>query len=151
MPEELIVSKIRDGTVIDHIKAGRGKKVLDFLGINENYPEVVTLLMNVPSKKIKKKDIVKVANKFLKQEEVNKIALIAPNATCNVIKDYKVVDKISIKLPKMIEGILKCPNPKCISNENEPLTSKFFVEKEEQVTLRCYYCERLIDLKDVLR
>ena len=151
MPEELIVSKIRDGTVIDHIKAGRGKKVLDFLGINENYPEVVTLLMNVPSKKIKKKDIVKVANKFLKQEEVNKIALIAPNATCNVIKDYKVVDKISIKLPKMIEGILKCPNPKCISNENEPLTSKFFVEKEEPVTLRCYYCERLIDLKDVLR
>jgi len=151
MPEELIVSKIKDGTVIDHIKAGRGKKVLDFLGINENYPEVVTLLMNVPSKKIRKKDIVKVANKFLKQEEVNKIALIAPNATCNVIKDYKVVDKISIKLPKMIEGILKCPNPKCISNENEPLTSKFFVEKEEPVTLRCYYCERLIDLKDVLR
>ena len=151
MPEELIVSKIKDGTVIDHIKAGRGKKVLDFLGINENYSEVVTLLMNVPSKKIGKKDIVKVANKLLKQEEVNKIALIAPNATCNVIKDYKVVDKISIKLPKMIEGILKCPNPKCISNENEPLTSKFFVEKEEPVTLRCYYCERLIDLKDVLR
>jgi len=151
MPEELIVSKIRDGTVIDHIKAGKGKKVLDFLGINGNYPEVVTLLMNVPSKKIKKKDIVKLANKFLKQEEVDKIALIAPNATGNVIKNYKVVNKMNIKLPKMIEGILKCPNPKCISNENEPLKSKFLVEKKEPVTLRCYYCERLIDLKDILR
>lgn len=150
MSEELIVSKIKEGTVIDHIKAGRGKKVLDFLEINEDYPEIVTLLMNVKSKKIGKKDIVKVANKFLKQEEVNKIALIAPNATFNVIKNYSVVDKMNIKLPNIIEGILKCPNPKCISNANEPLTSKFLVDKKEPLTLRCFYCERLIDLKDVL-
>ena len=151
MPEELLVSKIKDGTVIDHIKAGKGKKVLDFLEINENYPENVILLMNVVSKKIGRKDIVKVSNKFLKQEEVNKIALIAPNATGNVIKNYKVVNKLKLKVPKQIEGILKCPNPKCISNENEPLTTKFLVEKQDPVTLRCYYCERLIDLKDILR
>lgn len=150
MPEQLIVSKIKDGTVIDHIKAGKGKKVLDFLDINENYPETATLLMNVPSKKIKRKDIVKVANKFLKQEEVNKIALIAPNATCNVIKNYKVVEKRKIELPKVIEGILKCPNPKCITNMNEPLKTKFIVKKNDPVNLRCFFCERLIDLKDVL-
>jgi len=151
MPEELIVSKIKDGTVIDHIKAGKGKKVLDFLRIDDKYPEIVILLMNVSSKKISKKDIVKVENKFLKQEEVDEIALIAPNATANVIKNYKVVDKLKIKLPKVVEGILKCPNPKCVSNMNEPLTTKFYVEKEEPVTLRCFYCERLMDLKDILR
>ena len=151
MPEELIVSKIKDGTVIDHIKAGKGKKVLDFLRIDDKYPEIVILLMNVSSKKISKKDIVKVENKFLKQEEVDEIALIAPNATANVIKNYKVVDKLKIKLPKVVEGILKCPNPKCVSNMNEPLTTKFRVEKEEPVTLRCFYCERLMDLKDILR
>jgi aspartate carbamoyltransferase regulatory subunit len=150
MPEELIVSKIKDGTVIDHIKSGHGKKVLNFLGIDENYPEITTLLMNVPSKKIGRKDIVKVANKFLKEEEVNKIALIAPNATCNVIKEYSVVEKRNIELPKMIEGTLKCPNPKCITNANEPINTKFLVNKTEPVTLRCYYCERLIDLKDIL-
>jgi len=151
MSKELLVSKIREGTVIDHIKAGKGRKVLDFLGIDDSYPEIVILLMNVDSKKIKKKDILKLSNKFLKQDEVDKIALIAPNATGNVIKNFKVVDKMSIKIPETIEGILKCPNPKCVSNADEPLKTKFMVEKEEPVSLRCFYCERLMDLKDIIR
>ena len=150
MKEEMMVTKIKEGTVIDHIRAGKGKKVLDFLGIDENYPETVALLMNVSSKKIGKKDIVKVANKFLKEEEVNKIALIAPNATCNVIKDYKVAEKRKIELPKVIEGTLTCPNPTCITNSNEPIRTKFIVENGEPIKLRCYYCERLFELKDVL-
>ncbi len=148
--EKLIVAKIKDGTVIDHIKAGRGKKVLDFLGINESYLGTTTLLMNVPSKTIGRKDIVKVANKTLKEEEVNKIALIAPNATYNVIKNYEVVNKSRIKLPDIVQDTLKCPNPTCITNSNEPVTAKFLVEKGESPRLRCYHCERLIELKDVL-
>jgi aspartate carbamoyltransferase regulatory subunit len=148
--EKLIVAKIKDGTVIDHIKAGKGKKVLDFLGINENYPEITTLLMNVPSKSIGKKDIVKVANKTLKEEEVNKIALIAPNATYNVIKNYEVKEKRKLQLPNIVQDTLKCPNPNCVTNSGEPVIAKFIVEKGEPTRLRCYHCERLIDIKDVL-
>jgi len=150
MKEELKVRKIKDGTVIDHIKAGVGRKVLDILGIEGNFPETTILLMNVQSKQIGRKDIVKIENKALKKEEVDKIALVAPNATWNVVKDYKVVKKSRIEIPDVIEGILKCPNPKCISNTGEPMTTKFKVEEKEPVRFRCNYCERIIDLKDVL-
>ncbi len=106
--------------------------------------------MNVPSKRVGKKDIVKIENKTLGKEEVNKIALIAPHATWNVIKDFKVTKKNEIELPKTLEGILKCPNPKCVTNMNEPVKSKFKVEEKEPVKLRCVYCERLFGLEDVL-
>jgi len=150
MKEELKVRKIKDGTVIDHIKRGVGKKVLDALDIDGNFPETVILLMNVPSKKVGRKDIVKIENKELKKEEVDKIALIAPRATWNVVKNYKVIKKSELEMPDVIEGILKCPNPKCITNSDEPITSTFLVEKKDPVRLRCNYCERIIDLKDVL-
>lgn len=150
MKEELKVRKIKDGTVIDHIKGGVGKKVIDILGIDGSLPETTVLLMNVPSKRIGRKDMVKIENKALKKEEVDKIALVAPHATWNVIKDYKVVKKNRIEIPDELEGILKCPNPKCITNTGEPMTTKFRVEEKEPVRLRCNYCERIIDLKDVL-
>jgi len=150
MMEELRVKKIRDGTVIDHIMAGRGKKVLDILGINESFPNTTALLINVPSERIGHKDILKIENKTLKKEEVDKIALVAPNATWNVIKDFTVVKKSKIELPDVLEGILKCPNPKCITNTDEPMVSKFIVEEKEPVRMRCNFCERLFDLKDVL-
>jgi len=150
MKEELKVRKIKDGTVIDHIKGGLGKKVIDILCVDGNLPETTILLMNVPSKRIGGKDIVKIENKTLKKEEVNKIALVAPRATWNVIEDYKVAKKSRIEIPDELEGILKCPNPKCITNMDEPVTSKFKVEEKEPVRLRCNYCERIIDLKDVL-
>jgi len=150
MKEELKVKKIKDGTVIDHIMAGRGKKVLDILGMGNGFPNTIALLMNVTSGRIGHKDIVKIENKALKKEEVDKIALVAPNATWNVIKDFKVVKKSKIELPDVLEGVLKCPNPKCITNSGEPMATKFMVEEKEPVKLRCNYCERLIDLKDVL-
>lgn len=150
MKEELKVKKIKNGTVIDHIKAGLGKKVLDILGIDGNFTQTAALLMNVPSKKIGRKDIVKIENKRLRKEEVDKIALIAPHATWNVIKDFKVINKNKIELPEVLEGIIKCPNPKCVSNANEPIKSKFVVEEKEPVKLRCYYCERLFGLEDLL-
>jgi aspartate carbamoyltransferase regulatory subunit len=150
MNEELKVKKIKDGTVIDHIKAGKGKKVLDILGVENGFSNVTALLMNVPSKRIGKKDIVKIENKTLKKEEVDKIALIAPNATWNVIKDFKVTNKSKIELPDTLEGIIKCPNPKCVTNMGEPIKSIFKVEEKDPVKLRCMYCERIFDLEDVL-
>ena len=150
MKEELKVKKIKDGTVIDHIKAGKGKKVLDILGVGNGFSQTTALLMNVPSKRIGKKDIVKIENKTLKKDEVDKIALIAPHATWNVVKDFKVINKSKIELPDTLEGILICPNPKCVTNMNEPVKSKFKVEEKEPVKLRCFYCERLFGLEDVL-
>jgi aspartate carbamoyltransferase regulatory subunit len=150
MNDELKVKKIKDGTVIDHIKAGKGKKVLDILGVENGFSQTTALLMNVPSKRIGKKDMVKIENKALEKEEVDKIALIAPHATWNVIKDFKVSKKSRIELPDSLEGILKCPNPKCVTNMNEPVKSKFKVEKKEPVKLRCVYCERVFGLEDVL-
>jgi len=150
MKEELRVRKIKDGTVIDHIKAGKGIKVLNILGVENGFANVTALLMNVTSKRVGKKDIVKIENKALRKEEVDKIALIAPNATWNVIKDFKVTEKNRIELPDKLEGILKCPNPKCVTNMNEPVRSKFKVEEKEPVKLRCMYCERLFGLKDML-
>jgi aspartate carbamoyltransferase regulatory subunit len=93
---------------------------------------------------------VKIENRTLKKEEVDKIALVAPNATWNVIKDFKVVKKSKIEIPDVLEGVLKCPNPKCITNSDEPMTTKFTVEEKQPVKLRCNYCERMINLKDVL-
>jgi len=150
MKEELRVKKIKDGTVIDHIKAGKGKKVLDILGIGNGFSKTTALLMNVPSKRIGKKDIVKIEDKALKKDEVDKIALVAPRATWNVVKDFKVTKKNEIELPETLEGILKCPNPKCVTNMNEPVKSKFKVEEKEPVKLRCVYCERLFGLEDML-
>ena len=150
MTEELRVKKIKDGTVIDHIKAGKGKKVLDILGVDNDFTNVIILIMNVPSSRLGSKDIVKIENKALEREEVNKIALIAPNATWNVIKDFEVTNKNRIELPSILEGVLKCPNPKCITNMGEPVKSKFKVEEKEPAKLRCAYCERLFSLEDVL-
>ncbi|MEM3699106.1 MAG: aspartate carbamoyltransferase regulatory subunit, partial [Archaeoglobaceae archaeon] len=120
MKKELVISKIKEGTVIDHINAGRALLVLKILGIDENTKETVSLALNVPSKKIGKKDIVKVEGLFISEEKLNKIALIAPNATINLIKDYEIEKKFKVKLPEVVKGILKCPNKMCISNAREP-------------------------------
>jgi aspartate carbamoyltransferase regulatory subunit len=157
MNDELKVRKIKDGTVIDHIKRGVGKKVVDILGINgdtqENvihFPETVILLTNVPSKKLGRKDIVKVENRELKKEEVDKIALIAPDATWNIVRNYKVTKKSKLKVPDVIEGMLNCPNSNCVTNTNEPISSKFVVENRDPIKIRCSYCEKLLGLRDVL-
>ena len=136
--KELIVSKIRNGTVIDHIPAGTALQVLNILGITGREGYRVALVMNVDSKKLGKKDIVKVENRELKSEEVNKIALIAPTATINIIRDYKVIEKVKVRLPDMIENIIKCPNPICVSNlPREPLKPRFKVVKRTPIKLKC--------------
>ncbi|MCX8172511.1 MAG: aspartate carbamoyltransferase regulatory subunit [Archaeoglobaceae archaeon] len=143
--KELVISKIREGTVIDHIPAGKAILVLKILGINEKTRETVSMVLNVPSKKMGKKDIVKVEGLFIKEEELNKIALIAPNATINLIKDYEIEKKFKVKLPEVLHGILKCPNRMCISNSKEPITSIFYVRSEgDGVVAKCHYCGKRI-------
>lgn len=139
--KELKVQPIKDGTVIDHIAAGTALKVLTILGISKNPTATVSLLMNVPSKKFGRKDIVKIEARELKPREVDKIALIAPDATINIVRDYKVKEKYKVKLPEVVRGIVRCANPNCVSNLKEPIESRFEVISKAPPKLKCYYCE----------
>ena len=146
MEKELKVVPIKNGTVIDHITAGQALNVLKILEINARTDTVVSVVMNVRSKKMGRKDIVKVEDRELKPEEVDKIALIAPNATINIIRDSEVIEKHKVYLPESIEGIIRCANPNCISNvEREPVISRFITVSENPPLFRCFYCERMIE------
>lgn len=152
MSEQMLhVSKIKDGTVIDHITGGHALDVVKILGITGREKRVITIAINVPSKRFKIKDIVKIEGRELKPQEVHKIALLAPHATINIIRDYKVVEKQRVRLPRVIENIIKCANPACISNTNEPVQAKFYVDSEEPLLLRCHYCGYIIEKKDLLQ
>src|SRR5919108_5927474 len=106
----LLVRRIKDGTVIDHVEAGKALLVLRALSITGKEGNVITVALNVPSSKHRKKDIIKVENRYLETDETNKLSLIAPHATINIIKDYKLAEKRKIQLPDFITGIFKCPN-----------------------------------------
>jgi len=139
--KEVKVTPIKDGTVIDHITPGNAVKVLHILKIPESTTAVVSVAINVTGKK-GKKDIVKIENRELDPRELDKIALIAPKATINIIRDYEVVKKHKVELPTEVIGIAKCSNPTCISNAREPVQSRFHVVCRDPPRIRCYYCER---------
>lgn len=147
---ELKVQKIKNGTVIDHIPAGYALSVLKILGMTGKEGVIITIACNVPSRKYGKKDIVKIEGRELKMEEVNKIALIAPDATINIIRDYEVVEKYKIKLPNEIIGIIMCTNHICITRaDREPVTSQFKVISERPIKLRCKFCGKILELEDI--
>src|SRR5574344_1198200 len=137
---ELVVSAIENGTVIDHIPASKVLQVINILGL-ESYDDEVLVGINLDSKKYGKKGIVKVRNKFFQEKDINKIALVAPTATLIVIKNYEVVKKHAVKITDAIEGIVKCINPNCITNQ-ETITTKFDVVSKDPVKLQCHYCEK---------
>ena len=140
----LKVEAIEKGTVIDHIKAGQALNVLRILGISSDFRATISFVMNAPGSR-GKKDVVKIEGKELSVEELNKIALISPKATINIIRDFEVVQKKNVVLPPSVVGVVRCTNSKCISNSSEPIKSKFSVlQSEEGVTLHCLYCEHLI-------
>ena len=147
----LLIRKIENGTVIDHITAGYALDVLRILGIRGREGNVISIAMNAPSRKLGKKDIVKIEGHELRPEEVDKIALIAPQATINIIRDYVVAEKKRVSLPDVIVGIVKCANPTCISNSNEPVTTRLNVVQRAPLTLRCHYCGTLMEREDVLK
>jgi len=147
----LWVSKIKNGTVIDHIMSGYALDVVKILGITGRTGGVVTVAMNIPSKKLGAKDMVKVEGRELKAEEVDKIALLAPHATINIVRNYKAVEKQRVKLPSVIRGIVKCANPACVSNSDEPIQPTFYVEHQEPLRLKCHYCGYIMEKQDVLK
>jgi aspartate carbamoyltransferase regulatory subunit len=141
---ELRVKPIKNGTVIDHIAGGQALNVLKILGISGTTDATVSVVMNVESSKLGKKDIVKVEDRELKEEEVNRIALIAPDATINIIRDFLVIEKHLVDLPDLIIDVIRCQNPSCISNTEEPIKSRMLVKTKNPVVLRCVYCEQPI-------
>ena len=132
---------LRHGTVIDHMNAGMALKALGVLGVPK---EGAALLgIGLESGKMGRKDILKLENVELTPTEIEKLAVFGPQATVSFIRDYVVVRKVSVKLPDTIAGILKCPNPNCISNY-ERIETRFKVETQKPLDVRCHYCERRI-------
>ena len=139
--EQLIIRKIRDGIVIDHIPAGRALTVLKLLKITGKEGFRVALVMNVESRKLGTKDIIKIEGRELSREELSVIALVAPTATINIIRDYKVVAKFKVEIPDKIEGILRCLNSKCITNKpGEPIKTRFITISRSPLIIKCDYC-----------
>jgi len=151
--KELRVRKIKQGTVIDHISPGTALKVLIILGITGKEGDIISIAMNVPTGKnsIDRKDIVKIENKELNLADINKIALISPNATINIIRNFEVISKEQVKFPSELKDILNCVNPNCITNSREPIKSHFIVENKEPILIRCAYCNVIMDIKDIFK
>ena len=146
---ELMVRRIKEGTVIDHIDEGKGIQVLDALRIDGKDGSLITIALNVPSGKSKKKDIIKVENKFLKDDDTNKIAVIASKATINIIKNYKLIEKRRVSLPNEIDRIFRCSNPDCITNSAEHIESVMDLIDKETMILKCRYCARILDVNEI--
>jgi len=139
--EELRVSKIKNGTVIDHIPGSQALNVLAILGIDGTGGETVSIGMNVPSDRLGRKDVVKVEDRELSQSEVDVLSLIAPAATINIIRGFDVIEKHRVERPEEVVGVLQCPNKHCITNDNEPVESRFEVLEDG---VRCVYCDTII-------
>lgn len=140
-PKQLSVSAIQNGTVIDHIPAKNLFKVIQILGL-DRIDHQITFGTNLESKKLGKKAIIKISEKFFADDDINRIALVAPDAKLNIIKDYEVIEKKVVEVPDIIVGIAKCMNPKCITNF-EHVTTRFRVVSKKVVALKCHYCEKI--------
>lgn len=146
--KELVVSRIENGTVIDHIPTSALYQVIRILDL-EKYEDEVLIGNHLLSDKLGRKGIVKIKNKFFSKEEINKISLVAPFATIITIKDFAVTDKFTTDMPDHIENFIKCANPKCITNA-EQIPTRFDVVDKENLKLRCHYCEKFTT-KDTMK
>jgi len=138
---ELRVSKIRNGTVIDHVEGGQALNVLAILGIDGSEGLGVSVVMNVPSDRLGRKDVVKVEGRELSQSEVDVLSLIAPEATINIIREFEVAEKNRVTRPDSVTGVLSCPNRNCITNAGEPVETRFDVVADG---VRCDYCSTIL-------
>ncbi|MFB6118946.1 aspartate carbamoyltransferase regulatory subunit [Halosegnis sp.] len=139
--KQLRVSKIQNGTVIDHIPGGQALNVLAIVGIDGSGGEEVSVGMNVPSDRLGRKDIVKVEDRELSAEEVDVLSLIAPRATINIVREYDVTEKLRVSRPERVVGVLSCPNANCITTAGEPVESAFEVLSDG---VRCSYCDTIV-------
>ena len=140
MKDKLLVAALENGTVIDHIPSHLVFTIVDLLGLRE-LKSSVTIGYNLQSNKLGSKGIIKVADKFFTDEEISRLSVAAPNVVLNIIRDYEVVEKKTVVIPDELHGIVRCPNPKCISN-NEPMQTFFHVVDKESRLLKCHYCEK---------
>ena len=142
-----LVAAIENGTVIDHIPSAKTFQVVSLLGL-EHSETPVTIGYNYPSKKVGMKGIIKVSDKFFTNDEISRLSVAAPNVVLNIIRDYEVVEKKTVETPDELHGIVKCNNPKCITN-NEPMKTIFHVVDKEHGLLRCHYCDKEQDINKV--
>ena len=145
--KELQVAAIENGTVIDHIPAEKTYEVAKLLNL-QTLTEPVTIGYNLPSSKLGKKGIIKIADKYFTDEEINRLSVVAPKIVLNIIKNYEVVEKKTVETPDELHGIIKCNNPKCITN-NEPMQTYFTVVDKAHGIVKCHYCDKEQQLDDV--
>lgn len=138
--KERLVAAIENGTVIDHIPAQKTYAVATLLGL-QKLQTPVTIGYNYPSKKLGKKGIIKIEDKFFTDEEISRLSVVAPNVVLNVIRDYEVVEKKKVVTPDTLKGIVRCNNPKCITN-NEPMNTIFHVIDKNSGIIKCHYCDK---------
>lgn len=145
--KELEVSAIKNGTVIDHIPANVTFKIVQILDLY-NHPGAITIGTNLDSITLGRKGIIKIADRYLSDEEIGRLSVVSPDVTLNIIKDYQIVEKKYVKYPKQIIGVVKCTNPKCVTN-NQPIPTKMEVFDMNQKSLRCIYCERVMQYAEI--
>jgi len=137
--KERLVAAIKNGTVIDHIPADKTFQVVTLLEL-QTLNEPITIGNNYASKRVGKKGIIKVTDRYFTDEEISRLSVVAPNVVLNIIKDYEVIEKKKVETPAELKGIVRCNNPKCITN-NEPMQTVFHVVDKVSRTLKCHYCD----------
>lgn len=145
--KELQVAALENGTVIDHIPSDKLFTVVSLLDL-QHMDSNITIGNNFVSKKLGKKGIIKIANRFFTDEEINRLSVVAPNMKLNIIRHYEVVEKKAVEMPEELKGIVKCNNPKCITN-NEPMTTWFHVIDKKDGIIKCHYCEKEQQIENI--
>ena len=148
MKKELVVRALENGTVIDHIPADKLFQIVNILHL-DTLTDQITIGNNLSSNKLGKKGVIKISGKYIDPHELNKIALVAPSARINIIKDYQVVEKNECVIPDEVHDVLQCVNPMCITNKQH-VTTHFHVVNKENITVKCHYCERYIKKEDFI-
>lgn len=148
---EMFVRALKNGTVIDHIPSDKLFAVVSLLHLDKLKNRII-IGFNLNSEKIGKKSIIKVSDKYFSSEELNQLSVLAPNVTLNIIKEYEIIEKYKVEMPDELNGIIKCANSKCITN-NEPMTTRFKIIDKQKGIIRCLYCEKnqIIDPEKLIR
>ena len=148
---EMVGRALKKGTVIDHIPSDKLFAVVSLLHLDKLKNRII-IGFNLNSEKIGKKSIIKVSDKYFSSEELNQLSVLAPNVTLNIIKEYEIIEKYKVEMPDELNGIIKCANPKCITN-NEPMTTRFKIINKQKGIIRSLYCEKnqIIDPEKLIR
>ena len=146
--KKLLVSAIKNGTVVDHITAGKALSIIRLLNLLQ-HKKIVTVGLNLPSKSMGYKDLIKVEGAELTPEEANRSAIFSPESSVNIIRNYNVAKKFFVAIPEKISRLIICPNPKCITNHDR-MESLFHVSKEgKEIKLQCHYCEKIFSNDEI--